>query len=62
MNLVPGQEVNYTLDDGSVVRRTISSGPKEMKHGLVVVFFKGQRGFFKANRCSPITEEAVEEV
>jgi len=50
----PGQEVTYTLDDGTTEIRTISSGPKTMKNGNVVVYFKGHRGFFKASRCSPI--------
>jgi len=55
MTLQPGMEVNYTLDDGTTEVRVISSGPKEMKNGTTVVYFKGHRGFFKVDRCSLIS-------
>ena len=47
-----GMTVSYTKKDGEVITAEVSKGPVEMRHGLVVVFLKGVRGFANIKNLS----------
>jgi endonuclease V-like protein UPF0215 family len=51
-DITVGMTVSYTKKDGDTITAEVSKGPVEMKHGLVVVFLKGIRGFVDIKRIS----------
>lgn len=44
-DITVGMTVSYTNKAGEVITTEVTKGPIEMKHGLVVVFLRGVRGF-----------------